>query len=160
MDFNKIELDDIFKSSQQVNTTIKNDDLCTDLEVSALLAKTAVPYSHRRIANNYVILKRICKFQVVQPRITYMEKAMLSKYLFSTLENTPISKVNRELSLLKDWAISTDDALRNDSTEILNIRVKELKHILSNNYTNNSNEMLKGYKALDSYLTNITKYYR
>ena len=83
---------------------------------------------------------------------------MLSKYLFSTLENTPISKVNRELSLLKDWAISTDDALRNDSTEILNIRVKELKHILSNNYTNNSNEMLKGYKALDSYLTNITKY--
>ncbi len=160
MDFNKIELDDIFKPSQQVNTTIKNDDLCTDLEVSVLLAKTAVPYSHRRIANNYVILKRICKFQVVQPRITYMEKAMLSKYLFSTLENTPISKVNRELSLLKDWAISTDDALRNDSTEILNIRVKELKHILSNNYTNNSNEMLKGYKALDSYLTNITKYYR
>lgn len=160
MDTKNVKLDDIFKSNQTLNTGVNSDDLCTDLEVSALLAKSSVPYSHRRIANNYVTLRRICPFQVVQPRITKVEQAMLSRYLFSTLENTTISRVNRELSQLKDWATSTDDTLRNDSNEILNIRVKELKFILSNSYTSNTNEMFKGYKAVEAYLVNITKYYR
>ena len=36
-----------------------NDDAFTALSTSALLAKSAVPYSHRRVADNYVIIKRI-----------------------------------------------------------------------------------------------------
>ncbi len=154
------KLDDIFKSDRyKMRNALNSEDLCTDLEVSSLLAKTSVPYSHRRVANNFVLLRKICSFQVVQPRITKTEENLLSKYFFVTLENTTISKMNREIVQLKDWATSTDDKLRNDSFSILEIRVKELKFILSNNYTLNSNEMYKGYKALDAYLTSITKYY-
>ncbi len=154
------KLDDIFKSDRyKTRNALNSEDLCTDLEVSSLLAKTSVPYSHRRVANNFVLLRKICSFQVVQPRITKTEENLLSKYFFATLENTTISKMNREIVQMKDWATSTDDKLRNDSFSILEIRVKELKFILSNNYTLNSNEMYKGYKALDAYLTSITKYY-
>ena len=80
------------------------------------------------------------------------------KYSFNTLENTTISKINQELALLKQWSTSTNDELRADSDEILRIRVKELKFMLSNNYTVNSNEVFKGYKAIETYLKNINSY--
>lgn len=155
-------LDSIFETpTKTVNvakSTVNNDDLCSDLDTSALLAKASVPFSHRRIADNYVILRKICSFQVVQPRISKIETALLMKYSFNTLENTTISKVNQELALLKQWSISTNDELRADSDEILRIRVKELKFMLSNNYTVNSNEVFKGYKAIETYLKNINSY--
>ena len=145
-------LDSIFETpTKAVNvakSTVNNDDLCSDLDTSALLAKASVPFSHRRIADNYVILRKICSFQVVQPRISKMETALLMKYSFNTLENTTISKINQELALLKQWSTSTNDELRADSDEILRIRVKELKFMLSNNYTVNYNEVFKGYKAI------------
>ena len=128
------------------------------MDTSALLAKASVPFSHRRIADNYVILRKICSFQIVQPRISKMETALLMKYSFNTLENTTISKINQELALLKQWSTSTNDELRADSDEILRIRVKELKFMLSNNYTVNSNEVFKGYKAIETYLKNINSY--
>lgn len=155
-------LDSIFETpTKTVNvakSTVNNDDLCSDLDTSALLAKASVPFSHRRIADNYVILRKICSFQVVQPRISNMETALLMKYSFNTLENTTISKINQELALLKQWSTSTNDELRADSDEILRIRVKELKFMLSNNYTVNSNEVFKGYKAIETYLKNINSY--
>lgn len=155
-------LDSIFETpTKTVNiakSTVNNDDLCSDLDTSALLAKASVPFSHRRIADNYVILRKICSFQVVQPRISKMETALLMKYSFNTLENTTISKINQELALLKQWSTSTNDELRADSDEILRIRVKELKFMLSNNYTVNSNEVFKGYKAIETYLKNINNY--
>lgn len=155
-------LDSIFETpTKAVNvakSTVNNDDLCSDLDTSALLAKASVPFSHRKIADNYVILRKICSFQVVQPRISKMETALLMKYSFNTLENTTISKINQELALLKQWSTSTNDELRADSDEILRIRVKELKFMLSNNYTVNSNEVFKGYKAIETYLKNINSY--
>lgn len=155
-------LDSIFETpTKTVNvakSAVNNDDLCSDLDTSALLAKASVPFSHRRIADNYVILRKICSFQVVQPRISKIETALLMKYSFSTLENTTISKINQELALLKQWSTSTNDELRADSDEILRIRVKELKFMLSNNYTVNSNEVFKGYKAIETYLKNINSY--
>ena len=134
---------------------IISDDLREDLDTSALLAKASVPYSHRRIANKYVLMKSICSFQIVQPRITNVDIALLSKYSFNTLENTTIGQVNKEIGQLKTWAVSMNDELRSDSEAILEIRVKELKFMLSNNYTKKSNEMYKGYEALEAYLTNI-----
>lgn len=155
-------LDSIFETpTKTVNvakSTVNNDDLCSDLDTSALLAKASVPFSHRRIADNYVILRKICSFQVVQPRISKIETALLMKFSFNTLENTTISKINQELALLKQWSTSTNDELRADSDEILRIRVKELKFMLSNNYTVNSNEVFKGYKAIETYLKNINSY--
>lgn len=148
-------------SQEGLNTDIVNkEDLLSNLEISTLIAKTAVPYSHRRIASKYNILKNICSFQIVQPRITMVEKDLLTKYSFNTLENTTITRLNNELLLLKEWAIATDDNLRDDATHLLEVRVKELKFILSNNYNSEANELLNGYKALDTYLVGISKYYK
>lgn len=149
---------DIFQRTiTQQKTEVCQNDLREDLDTSALLAKASVPYSHRRIANKYVLMKSICSFQIVQPRITNVEMNMLSKYSFNTLENTTIGQVNKEIAQLKSWAVSINDELRTDSEALLEIRVKELKFMLSNNYTKKSNEMYKGYEALEAYLVNIPR---
>ena len=64
------------------STLSSEDDVFTALSTSALLAKSAVPYSHRRIADNYVIIKRVYRFQAVQSRITNAELQLLKKYDF------------------------------------------------------------------------------
>jgi len=104
-------------------------------------------------------MKKIYSFQIVQPRILNSEKLLLNKHNMSTLECTTISQMNIELALLKKWSTSLKDDLRNNSDQILQIRVKELKFILSNRYTRVTNEVYNGYKALDCYLEEITKYY-
>lgn len=144
-------------ANENNNIEFSEEDLREDLDTSALLAKASVPYSHRRIAEKYVLLKNICSFQIVQPRITNIEKNLLNKYGFKTLESTTISQVNKEIAKLKTWAVSMNDELRAESEELLKIRVKELKFMLSNNYTKKTNEMYKGYEALETYLVNIHK---
>ena len=135
------------------------EDYGSELPISAMLAKSGVPYSHRRIADNYVFMRKIYEFQIVQPRITNTERSFLFKYNFNTLENTTIGQVNTQLALLKSWSMSTDDRLRNDSDTLLQIRVKELKFILSNKYALATNEIYNGYKAIDVYLNEMTKFY-
>ena len=135
------------------------EDLGSELPISAMLAKSSVPYSHRRIADNYNIMKNIYGFQVVQPRISNTERNLLFKYQFNTLENTTIGQVKVTIGLLKQWSTSLDDKSRIDADELLQIRVKELKFILSSKYALASNEVLNGYKALELYLSEITKFY-
>jgi len=137
-----------------------NDDIFTSLSVSALLAKNSVPYSHKRVADNYVIIKRIYKFQVVQSRISNAEIALLKKYDFNTLELSTINQINDELSYLKKWAFSSNEQLQNDSNEIIQIRAKELKFIVASKYTALSDEVYNGYKALERYFEEITKFYK
>ena len=72
------------------STFSSEDDAFTALSTSALLAKSAVPYSHRRVADNYVIIKRIYRFQAVQSRISNSERQLLQKYDFNTLEFSTI----------------------------------------------------------------------
>ena len=153
------KLDDIFNKATVAIDEIKSGDALSELDASALMAKVSVPYSHRRVASSYIILKDIFQYQIVQPRISNVEKSLLTKYGFMTLENSSITQINSEILRLKDWATSTDDILRNDANEILKIRVKELKFILSDNYSS-TGELLNGYKALETYLTNIPKYYK
>lgn len=136
------------------------DDPFTSLSMSALLAKNSVPPSHRRIADNYVIIKRIYKFQVVQSRISHQEIALLKKYDFNTLEFSTVKQINEELAYLKKWALSSNDILSNDADEIMQIRSKELKYIISNKYSALSDEINNGYKALERYFEEITKFYR
>ena len=108
-----------------------NDDAITALSTSALLARSAVPYSHRRIADNYVIIKRVYRFQAVQSRITNSELQLLKKYDFNTLEFSTIKQVNDELSYLKKWSTSGNELLRKDADQLLQIRCKELKYIVA-----------------------------
>lgn len=137
-----------------------SDDTFTSLSISALLAKNSVPYSHKRAADNYVIIKRIYKFQVVQSRISNAEIALLKKYDFNTLELSTINQVNDELAYLKKWAFSANEQLQRDSDEIIQIRAKELKYIVASKYTALSDEVYNGYRALERYFEEITKYYK
>ena len=136
-----------------------DEDAFTALSTSALLAKSSVPYSHRRIADNYVIIKRVYRFQAVQSRITNAEIQLLKKYDFNTLEFSTIKQINDELSYLKKWSTSTNELLRKDADAILQIRSKELKYIVASRYSSITNEIYNGYKAVERYFEEISKFY-
>lgn len=136
----------------------RDDDAFTALSTSALLAKSAVPYSHKRIADNYVIIKRIYRFQAVQSRINNAEIQLLKKYDFSTLEFSTIKQINEELAYLKKWSASNNEGLRKDADALLQIRSKELKYIIASRYASVTNEIYNGYKALEKYFEEISKF--
>ena len=129
------------------------EDAFTALSTSALLAKSSVPYSHRRVADNYVIIKRIYRFQAVQSRISNAERQLLQKYDFNTLEFSTIKQVNEELSYLKKWATSSNELLRKDADALLQIRCKELKYIVASRYSSITNEI---YNATYTKLSALT----
>ena len=135
------------------------EDAFTALSTSALLAKSSVPYSHRRVADNYVIIKRVYRFQAVQSMITNAERQLLQKYDFNTLEFSTIKQINEELSYLKKWSTSSNELLRKDADALLQIRSKELKYIVASRYASISNEIYNGYKALERYFEEISKFY-
>jgi len=135
------------------------EDAFTALSTSALLAKSSVPYSHRRIADNYVIIKRIYKFQAVQSRISNTERQLLQKYDFNTLEYSTIKQINDELTYLKKWSTASNELLRKDADMLLQIRCKELKYIVASRYASVTDEIHNGYKALERYFEEISKFY-
>ena len=151
------------KKIEKVNpiqsTFSSEDDAFTALSTSALLAKSAVPYSHRRVADNYVIIKRIYRFQAVQSRINNAEIQLLKKYDFNTLEFSTIKQINEELSYLKKWSTSNNEILRKDADQILQIRCKELKYIIASRYATLTDEIYNGYKALERYFEEISKFF-
>lgn len=141
------------------STFSSEEDAFTALSTSALLAKSSVPYSHRRIADNYVIIKRVYRFQAVQSRISNSEIQLLKKYDFNTLEFSTIKQINEELSYLKKWSTSTNELLRKDADQLLQIRCKELKFLVASRYASITNEIYNGYKALERYFEEISKFY-
>ena len=136
----------------------RDDDVFTSRSYVALLAKNTIPYSHRKLADSYVIIKRIFKFQAVMSRITNTERALLSKYDFNTLEFTTVKQMYEELSLLQKWSESSDEKMKKDADAIIEIRAKELKFIVATHYATISNEIYKGYIALEQYFQEISKY--
>ncbi len=136
----------------------RDDDVFTSKSYAALLAKNIIPHSHRETADRYVIVKRVFKFQAVMPRITNTEKALLAKYDFNTLEYTTVKQMYEELALLQQWALSADENLKKNSEAILEIRTKELKYIVATSYATISNEIYRGYLALENYFVEISKY--
>ena len=137
--------------------TDKNDVYCT-LSMSYLLAQGEIPVAHKRIADNYMIIKKIYGFNTLQSRISSADKNKLAKYDFAPLEYCTIKQINEELEYLKKWSSSHDESLRKEADEILNIRLNELKFISSNRYAIVSNELYCGYKALEKYFEAISKY--
>ena len=156
-------LEDIVDKKSNFDLTSKSsfsreDDVFTSRSYAALLAKNNIPYSHRKLADNYVIIKRVFKFQAVMSRITNTERALLSKYDFNTLEFTTVKQMYEELALLQKWSESEDEKLKHDADTILEIRTKELKFIIATHYATISNEIYKGYVALEHYYQEISKY--
>ena len=140
------------------STLSGESDSFTSRSYAALLAKNEVPASHKRIADNYLIIKKVFKFQACMSRISNVEKAMLEKYDFNTLEYTTMKQMYDELGLLQKWSSSNDEEQRNAADEILVIRVKELKFLEASRYASISNEIYNGYKALEQYLKEISKF--
>ena len=83
---------------------------------------------------------------------------MLEKYDFNTLEYTTMKQMYDELALLQKWSASDDVSLCETAENILQIRVKELKFIEASSYATISNEIYNGYRALDQYLKEISKF--
>ena len=156
-------LEDILDKKSNFDLTSKSafskeDDSFTSRSYAALLAKNTIPYSHRKVADNYIIIKRVFKFQAVMSRINNTERALLAKYDFNVLEYTTVKQMYEELELLQKWSSSQDVKLKSDADQILEIRAKELKFIDANRYANISNEIYKGYIALEHYFEEISKY--
>lgn len=131
----------------------------TTHSVRALVAQNSVPYSHKRIADNYMIIKKIFNFQMNTGRISNVDKTLLEKYDFNTLEYTTMQQMCNELALLQKWAVSEDKQLVSDADEILAIRVRELKFLEGSSYADISNEIYNGYKGLIQYLREISKFH-
>ena len=91
-------------------------------------------------------------------RISNVEKALLEKNNFNILEFTTMKQMYEELRLLQQWSASEDANIRDMSDNILLIRVKELKFLEASRYASISNEIYNGYKALDQYLKEISKF--
>lgn len=123
-----------------------------------MIARGDVPESHRRVADNYMVIKKIYGSPVVKLPITAQEKNLLTKYDFNPLEFSTVKQINEELSFLKRWAMSGEKALKKDADDLIQIRVKELKFIAASRYSTISNEMYNGYQALERYFEEISKY--
>lgn len=138
-------------------STFSNEsDIFTSRSFAALLARNTIPYSHRKLADNYVIIKKVFKFQAVMSRISNTEKALLNKYDFNTLEFTTMKQMYDEIALLQKW--SEDANLSSDAEKLLEIRVKELKFLDASRYAGISNEIYNGYMALEHYLQEISRF--
>lgn len=148
----------LFLESTSLSSLAFNDDKFSSLSTSAMLARGDVPESHRRVADNYMVIKKVYGSPVVQPRITNKEKALLAKYDFNPLEYSTIKQINEELSFLKRWSVSLEKNLKNDADEIVQIRAKELKSLVASRYVNLSGEIYSGYKAIERYFEEISKY--
>lgn len=156
-------MDEILENKTRFDLTKRSsfaymDDVFTSRSFSALVAKNNIPLSHKKLADNYVIVKRIFSFQAVNGRITKTEKALLDKYDFNLLEFTTVKQMYEELALLQKWSASNDAKLRADADEILEIRTKELKFLSASHYANLSNEIYRGYVALENYFVEVSKY--
>ncbi|MBE7713337.1 MAG: hypothetical protein E7Z87_06305 [Cyanobacteria bacterium SIG26] len=156
-------LEPMIKNKSKFDLTSKSafssdNDTFTSRSFSALLAKNNVPISHKSIADNYLIVNKVFKFQACLSRISNVEKALLERYDFNTLEFTTMKQMYEELSTLQKWACSDDKEMKNLSDNILLIRVKELKFLEASRYVSVSNEIYTGHIALSQYLKEISKF--
>ena len=122
-----------------------DNDLGAALLKTILLAKNNVPMSHKRTADNYVIIKRMYSSHAVKATISLSEYDLLKRYDFEPLECTTIQKANEEIEFLKKWSFANNLDLRKDADMIIVIRAKELKNITASAYSNVPSEMYNGY---------------
>ena len=144
--------------STNLSSLSSDDDKFSALSTSAMLARGEVPESHKRVADNYMIIQKVFGIPTVKPRLSNSEKSLLSKYDFNLLEYSTIKQINEELSFLKKWSLSQDSNLKTDSDKLIEIRAKELKFLVATRYASVTNELYSGYKAIERYLEEISKY--
>jgi len=120
--------------------------------------RKGVPESHRRVADNFMIIKKVFGQTVVQPKIAEDEKVLLGKYDFNPLELSTSKQIEDELLFLKRWSYSRNRELQDAADKIISIRAKELKYLIATRYVS-TNRNFDGYKVLEKYLEEISKYF-
>jgi len=119
--------------------------------------RKGVPESHKRAADNFMIIRKIFGQPVVQPKMSDEEKALLVKYDFNPLELSTSRQIEDELLFLKKWSYSRNRELQEAADTIIKIRVKELKYHIATRFVNIKKDF-DGYKILEKYLEEISKY--
>ena len=128
------------------------------LSIASLVDRSSIPQSHKIIANNYMFMKKMYGSFMINSQITVDERKLLAKFDFASLEYSTPNQIEEEIKFLKKWSASQDAEMKKDADEIMGIRVKELKNILSNRYVFVSNEIYTGFKTFEQYLEKISKY--
>ena len=91
-------------SNKNVITNFE-EDIGAALLRTVILAKSDIPYSHKKAADNFIVIKRIYNFHTVKVHITLSEYDLLKRYDMEPLENTTIRKANEELEFLKKMVL-------------------------------------------------------
>ena len=118
-----------------------------------------VPDSHRRVADNFMIIKKIFGHPVVQPQISPEETKLLAKYDFNLLEYSTAKQINDEIVFLKKWSYSRSKELQESADMIIKIRSKELKYLMATKYVSITNKVYNGHTVLERYFEEISKYF-
>lgn len=150
-------LDDAF-IKEIGNAGLLDGSVLNSLGMGAMVARSEIPNSHRRIADSFMLKKKIYGIPVVKGNLSREENALLRKYDFNKLEFTTIRQINEELAFLQSAAISLNRTLRTDSDKILEIRAKELALLTAKRFSTITNEMFSGYLALEKYFEYISTY--
>jgi len=124
-----------------------------------IIERGVVPDSHRRTADNFMIIKKIFGHPVVHSRLNQEERSFLARYDFNPLEFSTSRQIQEELILLKKWSNSRNEELEYSSDRLINIRAKELRNLIATNYVDITNDIYNGFKALEKYFENISKYH-
>ena len=135
-----------------------NSDVLNSLGMEAMVARSEIPPSHRRIANSYMLMKNFYGTPVVQGQITKEELNLLRKYDFYRLEYCTVRQINEDIAFLQRQSISLNTTARMDADKILEIRAKELRFLAASRYTKVTNELNSGYLAIEKYFEMISTY--
>ncbi len=128
-----------------------------EISLSGLFLRSKVSIEQRALANNYVMLKKIFSYTVVQPKVTNGEYKFLDENNIAPLEYTAAKEMHGELMKIVDLTNSNNSNKIELANKIFTIRVKELKYILANVPKVRLFEMKDGYIVLDKYLEFIAR---
>ena len=147
------------KGNSFFHTKIEKKDYLSEyysnVNTAVALGKSGVPFKHKQLASNYVLIKKIFGSSIASIPITNSDKATLSRHGFSKLENSTISEINRQIEQLKQWSNSGDILLCAYANELFEIRIKELKYMCISVSKERKCEFEEGYKALEKYVEYI-----
>ncbi len=132
-----------------------NNDYYSNINTAVALGKLNVPIKHKQLASSYVLIKKIFGYAAASIPITNADRATLSRNGFTTLENTSIAQVNRQIEQLKAWSNGGDILLSAYASELFEIRIKELKYLRLTMLSERSVEFKDGWKAFEKYVEYI-----
>ena len=123
-----------------------------EISLSGLFLRSKVSPYQKSLANNYITIRKIFSYTVVQPKVTNVEYNKLREINFAPAEYTAPETMYEELMLIVDWSNSKDYYTRKFADEVFEIRVRELKYLLANTSNVKLMELNGGYRVLERYL--------